>query len=60
MVEWKDIAKARGWDIEDSVLEQIAPVLTETSELFDRLVAERLPLETEPACLYRLAPADFD
>ena len=59
MTDWKAIAKARGWNMPEEDLERNTPVLDSTTEALSR-IAERLPLETEPANLYRVAPEDFE
>jgi hypothetical protein len=55
MTDWPALSRARGIDLPENEMRAIAAVLEALERAFAPLVRE-LPLETEPATVFRPAP----
>ena len=57
MMDWQKIAQARGINLPDPEMARIAEVLDRLDTVLAPLMRE-VPLETEPATVFRAAPEE--
>jgi hypothetical protein len=57
MTDWRRIAQARGFNLPEPELARIAAVLDELDTVLAPLMRE-VPIETEPATVFRAAPEE--
>jgi hypothetical protein len=57
MKDWKLIVKANGFDISDQEVDRFKPTLDDLEAAFRPLI-QRIPLELEPAVIFRRLPEE--